>query len=72
VWVPSDPNRVEELPKVPDGASLILTIDRAVQAEIEHSGTEIEESGSEAGTIVVIGPSNGETGDGDHTSPGFE
>jgi len=61
VWVPADPNRVEELPEVPDGASLILTIDRAVQAEIEGILDQaIDESGSEAGTIVVMDPSNGE------------
>jgi cell division protein FtsI/penicillin-binding protein 2 len=61
VWVPADPNRVEELPEVPDGASLILSIDRVVQAEVEDIlDRAINESGSESGTIVVMDPSNGE------------
>jgi cell division protein FtsI/penicillin-binding protein 2 len=61
VWVPRDPNRVEELPEIPPGASLILTIDRAIQSEIEEVlDAAIEESGSEAGTILVINPRNGD------------
>ena len=36
VWVPEDPNRAGELPKVPKGADLILTIDREIQAMVEE------------------------------------
>ena len=36
VWMPLDPNRVSELPDVPDGASLVLTLDRAIQSEMEN------------------------------------
>ena len=61
VWVPRDPNRVEELPQVPPGASLILTIDRAIQSEVEDIlDAAIEENGAEAGTIVVLDPRNGD------------
>jgi cell division protein FtsI/penicillin-binding protein 2 len=61
VWVPRDPNRVEELPQIPPGASLILTIDRAIQSEVEEVlDAAIEEHGAEAGTIVVIDPRNGD------------
>lgn len=61
VWIPFDPNRVEEVPVVPEGSSLILTIDRVIQAEMEKIvETAIEESGSESATILVMDP---ETGD---------
>jgi cell division protein FtsI/penicillin-binding protein 2 len=61
LWVPRDPNRVEELPQVPPGASLVLTIDRAIQAEMEEIlDAAIEEHGAEAGTILVLDPRNGD------------
>jgi cell division protein FtsI/penicillin-binding protein 2 len=61
VWVPFDPNRVEEFPQVPQGSSLILTIDRTIQAEMEKIvETAMEESGSESATIMVMDPSNGD------------
>lgn len=61
VWIPFDPNRVEEFPDVPEGSSLILTIDRVIQAEMERIvESAIEESGSESATILVMDP---ETGD---------
>ncbi len=61
VWVPFDPNRVEEHPQVPEGTSLILTIDRTIQAEVEQIvENAIEESGSESATIVVMDPVNGD------------
>ena len=61
VWIPFDPNRVEEFPEVPEGSSLILTIDRVIQAEMEKIvESAMEESGSESTTIMVMDP---ETGD---------
>jgi cell division protein FtsI/penicillin-binding protein 2 len=61
LWVSRDPNRVEELPQVPPGASLVLTIDRAIQAEMEEIlDAAIEEHGAEAGTILVLDPRNGD------------
>jgi cell division protein FtsI/penicillin-binding protein 2 len=61
VWIPFDPNRVEEFPDVPEGSSLILTIDRVIQAEMERIvESAMEESGSESATILVMDP---ETGD---------
>jgi cell division protein FtsI/penicillin-binding protein 2 len=61
VWVPFDPNRVEEFPDVPQGSGLILTIDRTIQAEMEKIvATTIEDSGSESATIVVMDPQNGD------------
>jgi cell division protein FtsI/penicillin-binding protein 2 len=61
VLVPLDPNRVEEIPAVPDGASLILTIDREIQGAMEELvDAAVAESGSASGTIVVMRPQTGE------------
>lgn len=61
VWVPADPNRVEEIPHVPDGTTLILTLDRELQAATE---TILDDAlvthGAKAGTIIVMNPRNGE------------
>jgi cell division protein FtsI/penicillin-binding protein 2 len=35
IWVPSDPNRAVEIPRIPNGTSLILTIDRDLQDAVE-------------------------------------
>jgi cell division protein FtsI/penicillin-binding protein 2 len=59
--VPIDPNKVEELKDIPDGASLILTIDRAIQTEVETIlDKAIRDNGAEAGTIVVMDPRTGD------------
>jgi cell division protein FtsI/penicillin-binding protein 2 len=59
--VPTDPNRAEDLPRIPDGATLILTIDRDIQAAVEDIlDRSLIEHGAEAGTIVVMDPENGE------------
>jgi cell division protein FtsI/penicillin-binding protein 2 len=61
VWVSFDPNRVEEIPEVPNGTSLILTIDREIQSAVEEIVADaMAESGSESATIVVINPTNGD------------
>lgn len=61
VRVSLDPNQVTDLPVIPDGASLILTIDRAIQKTMENVLDEaIAESGSQSGTIVVMDPKTGE------------
>ena len=61
VWIPADPNRVEEIPNVPDGTTLILTLDRELQASVEQILDEsLTDYGAEAGTIVVMNPQNGE------------
>jgi cell division protein FtsI/penicillin-binding protein 2 len=60
VWVPEDPNRAGELPKVPKGADLILTIDREIQAMVEKELLlGMQETGSAAGTIIVLDPRTG-------------
>jgi cell division protein FtsI/penicillin-binding protein 2 len=61
VWVPEDPNRAEELPNIPKGTDLILTIDREIQAMVESELKKgLTETGAQAGTIVVMEPHSGE------------
>ncbi len=61
IWVPLDPNRVEEVPEVPAGASLVLTIDREIQTYMEKLlDQSIAETGSSGGVIVVADPKTGE------------
>lgn len=61
VAVPLDPIAVSEAPDVPDGASLVLTIDRAIQRSMEAVIEDaVAESGSNSGTLVVIQPKTGE------------
>lgn len=61
VWVPLDPNRAQEIPSVPDGASLVLTIDRSIQHAMEEViDNAIDTHGAESGTIVVTNPETGE------------
>jgi len=60
VWIPSDPNRAGELPKAPKGADLVLTIDREIQAMVESELQKgMEETGSSAGTIIIMDPHTG-------------
>jgi cell division protein FtsI/penicillin-binding protein 2 len=57
----NDPVEAKELPDVPDGASLVLTIDRAIQASMEDLVDKaVAQTGSESGTIVVLDPKTGE------------
>lgn len=61
VYIPMDPNRVTELPDDADSASLVLTVDREIQAAMEQLVDEsVESSGADSGTIVVVDPRNGE------------
>lgn len=61
IWVPTDPNRVQELPEVPAGASLMLTIDREIQAMVEDElDRQIAMTGADSGTVIVMDPTTGE------------
>jgi cell division protein FtsI/penicillin-binding protein 2 len=61
VWVPLDPNEVADAPEIPQGADLILTIDRDVQASMEEIlDRAVKSSGSSSGTILVMDPKTGE------------
>jgi cell division protein FtsI/penicillin-binding protein 2 len=61
VKVANDPNLVGQLPTVPPGASLILTINREIQAMVEHQLDQaVEFYGAKSGTVVVMNPETGE------------
>jgi len=61
VFMPNDPYLVEALPDIDPGASLVLTIDREIQAMLEETLADaVEWSGAEGGTIIVADPETGE------------
>jgi len=61
VRLPKDPRKIDSLPPIPPGSSLILTLDREIQAAIEQIADQAHESsGAEAVTIIVANPRNGE------------
>jgi cell division protein FtsI/penicillin-binding protein 2 len=61
VEMPLDPNRVGDMPKVPDGASLVLTIDREIQAAMESILDDgVSSSGADGGALLVMDPRTGE------------
>ncbi len=61
VLVPNDPRRAEEYPKITPGQTLILTIDREIQASIEKILDDaLLSTGAVSGTIMVMDPKTGE------------
>jgi len=61
VWIPRDPNLVGQIQDIPEGASLILTIDRNIQKAMEDLiDNAVDSNGADSGTIVVIDPKTGE------------
>lgn len=61
VLIPTDPNKAFEIPKVPDGTTMILTINRDLQAAAEDIlDTSLAEYGAQNGVIVVMHPQTGE------------
>jgi cell division protein FtsI/penicillin-binding protein 2 len=61
VWVPNDPNQAVEIPRVPNGTSLILTLNRDLQDAVEEIlDYSLNEYDAQHGTIIVMDPQNGE------------
>ena len=61
VWVPTDPHKAVDIPRVPDGTTLVLTINRDLQAAVEQTlDASLTKYGAKNGTIVVMDPKNGE------------
>ncbi len=61
VLVPRDPYKVDKLPDIPPGTSLILTIDREIQAMAEKVlDKAMADTGSESATIIISDPKTGE------------
>lgn len=59
-WVPVDPSRAVEIPRVPPGTTLVLSLDRELQAASERILDEnIKKYGAVSGTIVVMDPRDG-------------
>jgi cell division protein FtsI/penicillin-binding protein 2 len=59
--MPRNPYMLESLPKVPAGASLVLTIDREIQAMVEKKLDDaIKDYEAEYGVVIVLDPRNGE------------
>lgn len=61
IWVPRDPNKVSEIPKVPNGTTLVLTLNRDLQAKVE---TILDDAlvtyGAQNGVVIVMDPKTGE------------
>ncbi len=61
VWVPNEPNRAVEIPNVPNGTSLILTINRDLQGAVEEIlDQSLKKYDAQHGVIIVMNPKNGE------------
>jgi cell division protein FtsI/penicillin-binding protein 2 len=61
VLVPTDPNKAFEIPHAPDGTTLILTINRDLQAAAEDIlDTALGTYGARDGVIAVMDPKTGE------------
>jgi len=61
VWIPIDPNYVDEMPETQSNTNLILTIDREIQSMVEDELEKaVEKYHAEAGTIIVMDPQTGE------------
>jgi len=59
--VPADPRRATEYPTIPPGETIILTIDREIQASVENILDQaLVTTGASSGTIVVMDPRTGE------------
>lgn len=61
VLVPTDPNKAFEIPNAPDGTTLILSIDRDLQAAAEEIlDGALAEYGAQDGIIAIMNPKSGE------------
>ncbi|MBI3160686.1 MAG: penicillin-binding protein 2 [Chloroflexi bacterium] len=61
ILVPVDPSRAADLPDVPPGASLVLTLDREIQAMVEEQlDLAVQFYGARSGTVVIMDPETGE------------
>jgi len=61
ILVPADPRRATEYPVIPSSQTIILTIDREIQAAVEKILDQaLENTGAASGTIVVMDPRTGE------------
>lgn len=60
IFIPKNPNYASELPDIPPGASMILTIDREVQAMVEGIlDSAIEQYDAQSANAIVLNPKTG-------------
>jgi cell division protein FtsI/penicillin-binding protein 2 len=58
---PVDPNKIKEYVDVPPGSSLILTIDREIQASVEQIlDNAVASNGAQSGSVIVMDPKTGD------------
>lgn len=58
---PIDPYLITDVPNIPPGDSLVLTIDRNIQSMVEQVLlANVEKSGAASGTAIVMDPKTGE------------
>ncbi len=56
-----DPNVPENIPSLPQGASIVLTIDRKIQSMVEEAIQKaVESNKAKSGTVVISNPETGE------------
>ncbi len=61
VLVPTDPNQAVDIPHVPNGTTLVLTLNRDLQAAAEGILDQaLTDYGAQGGTIIVMDPRTGE------------
>ncbi len=61
VFIPSDPHAMYDIPDMPPGTSLVLTIDRSIQASIENTlARHVKKTKAKSATIIVEDPETGE------------
>ncbi len=61
MFVANDPLMVQDIPQVPPGDSLVLTIDRSIQSAMEETlDKAVADTKSASGSLVVMDPRNGE------------
>lgn len=61
VFIPKNPNYASELPDIPPGATMILTIDREIQAMVESIlDSAVKEYQAESANAIIMDPKTGE------------
>lgn len=61
IFIPKNPNNASELPDIPPGASMILTIDREIQGMVEGILDEaIKQYDAKSANAIVMNPQTGE------------
>ncbi len=60
-FISMNPYDIMEIPEIPQGSSIILTIDREIQARMEEIlDRSIKNTGSSSGTVIIMDPETGE------------